>query len=148
MPQILLGVALPAILISVLRRHSLGHDATATAFTAAQAFHEGGDWRVKLEVETDEIVSRQTSFVPTMQASDLVYRAAARNGPSCIAHALASHERTKIRFVKAGHNASSFVQDIPALGFLSASAAVLLYASVRLFVCSPNAFANDCINSV
>jgi hypothetical protein len=68
-----LGVALPAILISVLRRHSLGHDATAAAFTAAQAFHEGGDRRVKLETETHEIVSRQTSFVPTMQATQDYY---------------------------------------------------------------------------
>jgi hypothetical protein len=43
---------------------------------------------------------------------------------------------------------SAFVQDMPVRGLLTVSAAVLVYASVRLFVCSPNAFTKDCMNSV
>jgi hypothetical protein len=39
-------------------------------------------------------------------------------------------------------------QDIPANGFLAISAAVLAYASVSSFVCSPIEFTRDCMNSV
>jgi hypothetical protein len=35
-----------------MARRSLCHNATTTAFTAAQAFHKRGDWRVRREAET------------------------------------------------------------------------------------------------
>ena len=62
-------MAFPAILISGLPRRSLGHDATAAAFTAAQAFHVGGYRRARIETETGESVLRQSAVMRTMQAT-------------------------------------------------------------------------------
>jgi hypothetical protein len=62
-------VALPALLFSEWLRRSLGHDAATPALTAAQALYVGGDWRVKIEANANEIVSRQASFMPAVQAT-------------------------------------------------------------------------------
>jgi len=55
-------------LLSVWLGRSLCHYATAAAFTTAQAFHVGSDWRVR-EAETNKSGVGQTSFMPTMQAT-------------------------------------------------------------------------------
>jgi hypothetical protein len=44
--------ALPAVLSSVWLDSSLCHDAAAAAFTTAQTFHVGRDWRIRVEAET------------------------------------------------------------------------------------------------
>jgi hypothetical protein len=55
-------------MIRILPCRSLGHNATAAAFTGAQAFHVGGYRRVGIEAETGENVLRQNALMPTMQA--------------------------------------------------------------------------------
>ena len=64
-----LGPSLPTILLSVWLGRSLCHYATAAAFTTAQAFHVGSDWRVRVEAETNKSGVGQTFFMPTMQAT-------------------------------------------------------------------------------
>ena len=54
------------ILLGVWLSRSLCHCATAAAFTTAQAFHVGSDWRVRVEAETNKIGAGQTSFMPTI----------------------------------------------------------------------------------
>jgi hypothetical protein len=61
-----LGPSLPTILLCVWLIRSLCHYATAAAFTTAQAFHVGSDWRVRVEAEPNKSGTRQTSFMPTM----------------------------------------------------------------------------------
>jgi hypothetical protein len=61
----------------------------------------------------------------------------------CIANGLWG-SATKIGFVKGGLSVFvSFLHDTSEKGFLRAFAVPLEYASVRLFVCSPNAFTSD-----
>jgi hypothetical protein len=56
-------------LAQCLARSFACHYATAAAFTTAQAFHVGSDWRVRVEAETNKSGVGQTSFMPTMQAT-------------------------------------------------------------------------------
>jgi hypothetical protein len=56
-------------MIKTLPRRSLGHNAMAAAFTAAQAFHVGDYRRVRIEAEAGESVLRQNALMPTMQAT-------------------------------------------------------------------------------
>jgi hypothetical protein len=51
--------------------------------------------------------------------------------------------RHQDRVRKGGLNFVSFLHDTSEKGFLRAFAVPLEYASVRLFVCSPNAFTSD-----
>jgi len=73
------------------------HYAAATAFTAAQALHVGGNRRVEVKAEAAEIVSRQNAPVRAVRAAQATHDHYA----ACVHRSLARNYREQPALAKA-----------------------------------------------